>query len=780
MAQAKQQSNSGPLSAQLQRGIREGALFVLVALALYFLLTLISYYPSDPGWRQSHDSGEIHNLGGPVGAWLADIFLGGFGYLAYMFPLMLGYSGWLIYRQFSFQLNDLRGFAVRTAGFVLTVMAGCALASLYDQGGHGLPPDTGAGGIIGQVVGAFMKKTFAKLGATILLLAFFFSGFTLFTHLSWFRVMDVTGELAFRVGDWVMAQVDALRERRQQNKDEIPILTQRATPEFKTVKPMADMDDDDDLPTRTPPRIESLIKTPVVSVREQKEKQVPLFAADGDAALPPLAILDAPSKTTRQASKESLEAISRQVELKLMDFGIVAQVVAVHPGPVITRYELQPAAGVKVSQITNLAKDLARALSAISVRIVEVIPGKSTVGLEIPNEEREIVQLIHTLKSAEFDEAKSPITLALGKDISGTPMVVDLARMPHLLVAGTTGAGKSVALNAMLLSILYNAKPTEVRLILIDPKMLELSIYEGIPHLLAPVVTDMKQAAHALRWCVVEMDRRYQLMSALKVRNIAGYNKKILEAKEAGEPILDPLFPPDPDRQAPELSTLPYIVVIVDELADMMMLVGKKVEQLIARLAQKARAAGVHLILATQRPSVDVLTGLIKANIPSRIAFQVSSRIDSRTILDQQGAEQLLGHGDMLYLPPGVGVPIRIHGAFVSDQEVQRVVEYLKKQGKPQYEEDILISNMAEQNSSASLTGIESTDYDHEQDPLYDEAVKIVTESRRASISGIQRRLKIGYNRAARMVETMEAAGVVGPQETSGNREVLAPPPPKG
>lgn len=779
MAQAKQQSNSGPLSAQLQRGIREGALFVLMALALYFLLTLLSYNPSDPGWRQSHDSGEILNLGGPVGAWLADIFLGGFGYLAYMFPLMLGYSGWLIYRQFSFQLNDLRGFAVRTAGFVLTVMAGCALASLYDQGGHGLPPDTGAGGITGQIVGGFMKKTFAKLGATILLLAFFFSGFTLFTHLSWFRLMDVTGELAFRISDWVLAQVAVLRERRQRNKDEIPTLTQRATPEIKNTKPMAAMEDETDLPVRTPPRIETLVKTPTVSAREQKEKQVPLFAADGDAALPPLAILDASSKTTRQASKESLEAISRQVELKLMDFGIVAQVVAVHPGPVITRYELQPAAGVKVSQITNLAKDLARALSAISVRIVEVIPGKSTVGLEIPNEEREIVQLIDTLKSAQFDEAKSPITLALGKDISGTPMVVDLARMPHLLVAGTTGAGKSVALNAMLLSILYNAKPTEVRLILIDPKMLELSIYEGIPHLLAPVVTDMKQAAHALRWCVVEMDRRYQLMSALKVRNIAGYNKKILEAKEAGEPILDPLFPPDPDRQAPELSTLPYIVVIVDELADMMMLVGKKVEQLIARLAQKARAAGVHLILATQRPSVDVLTGLIKANIPSRIAFQVSSRIDSRTILDQQGAEQLLGHGDMLYLPPGVGVPIRIHGAFVSDQEVQRVVEYLKKQGKPQYEEEILISNMAEQNSSASLTGIESNDYDNEQDPLYDEAVKIVTESRRASISGIQRRLKIGYNRAARMVETMETAGVVGPQETSGNREVLAPPPPK-
>ncbi len=780
MAQAKQTVVKAPLSAQMQRGIREAVLFVLTSIAVYFLLTLLSYNPADPGWTHSSTGSTIHNLGGHLGAWLADIVLLAFGWMAYLFPLMLGYSGWLIYRQFSLDLNDLRAFAIRSCGFLMTIFAGCALASLYDKGGHILPLD--AGGILGKIVSAFMAQIFGRLGATILLLAFFFSGITLFTHLSWFRVMDVIGDWSLNLAELTKEYFQAWRIKFRRVVSEPPVLTDKVMPEMQTAKRkivLADETNEDEPVIRTPPRIEPVIKAPQVSAREQKEKQVPLFAADEDASLPPLAILDAPNKSTRQMSKESLEAISRQVELKLADFGIEARVVEVHPGPVITRYELQPAAGVKVSQITNLAKDLARALSAISVRIVEVIPGKPTVGLEIPNEEREVVQLIDTLKSAEFEHAKSPLTLALGKDISGTPVVADLAKMPHLLVAGTTGAGKSVALNAMLLSILYNAKPTDVRMILIDPKMLELSIYEGIPHLLAPVVTDMKQAASALRWCVVEMDRRYQLMSALKVRNIAGYNKKVQDAIDSKQPILNPLWPADAAQPAPELTPLPYIVVIVDELADMMMLVGKKVEQLIARLAQKARAAGVHLILATQRPSVDVLTGLIKANIPTRVAFQVSSRIDSRTILDQQGAEQLLGHGDMLYLPPGVGVPIRIHGAYVSDQEVQRVVEYLKQQGKPQYEEDILISNLAESGSTVSLAGIEPTEYDSEQDPLYDEAVRIVTESRRASISGIQRRLKIGYNRAARMVESMEAAGVVGPQESNGNREVLAPPPPK-
>jgi S-DNA-T family DNA segregation ATPase FtsK/SpoIIIE len=513
-----------------------------------------------------------------------------------------------------------------------------------------------------------------------------------------------------------------------------------------------------------------------VSERVEKEKQQKLFDSTDSQGLPPLTMLDPAKQSGKALPKEALEAMSRLVELKFLDFGIEVTVVAVHPGPVITRFELQPGTGVKVSQISNLAKDLARALSAVSVRVVEVIPGKSVVGLEIPNEHREVVRLSELIHSRQYDASVSPLTLALGKDIAGLPVVADLARMPHLLVAGTTGSGKSVAVNAMILSILFKATPEDVRLIMIDPKMLELSIYEGIPHLLAPVVTDMKDAGNALRWCVAEMDRRYQLMAALGVRNIAGYNKKVKEALDAGEPIPDPLaaqLGPEDDSR-PTLDPLPYIVVIVDELADMMMVVGKKVEELIARLAQKARASGIHLILATQRPSVDVLTGLIKANIPTRIAFQVSSRIDSRTILDQMGAEQLLGHGDMLYLAPGHGVPTRVHGAFVADHEVHNVVDTLKQSGEPHYIDEILEGPSSE--GGGDIMGMESGE---EADPLYDQAVAIVTETRRASVSGIQRRLKIGYNRAARMVEDMERAGVVGPMQSNGSREVLAPEPVK-
>jgi S-DNA-T family DNA segregation ATPase FtsK/SpoIIIE len=471
--------------------------------------------------------------------------------------------------------------------------------------------------------------------------------------------------------------------------------------------------------------------------------------------------------------------LSRQVELKLRDFGVEVEVVAVHAGPVVTRFELQPAPGVKVSRITALAKDLARSLSTVSVRIVEVIPGKSVVGLEIPNEKRELVCLSEILRSTDYDAVSSPLALALGKDIAGNPIVVDLAKMPHLLVAGTTGSGKSVALNAMVLSLIYKSVATEVRMIMIDPKMLELSVYDGIPQLLAPVVTDVKDAASALRWCVAEMDRRYRVMSALGVRNIAGYNRKIKEADKQGRPIADPTFEAgaDLDAEVPLLDPLPFIVVIVDELADLMMVVGKKVEELIARLAQKARAAGIHLILATQRPSVDVITGLIKANIPTRIAFQVSSKVDSRTILDQMGAEQLLGHGDMLYLTPGMPTPTRVHGAFVSDQEVHRVVDDLKKRGEPRYIETLV----AGEDDELSLEGGGpfSIGIDAEADPLYDQAVHIVTESRRASISGVQRRLKIGYNRAARIIEHMEGAGIVGPLQSNGTREVIAPPPPE-
>lgn len=770
MAQAKQKIERPPLAAHLQRGLREGALVLFAFIAVYCLIALSSYAPEDPGWSNSTQTRDIANLGGLAGAWFADIVLALFGYLAYLIPLMLIYAGWLLYKQMSLATGEWRELAIRGVGFVFTLASSCGIASLYDkQTGSVLPQHVTAGGILGELIKGGMTFAFNELGATLLLLALFFSGFTLFTHLSWFKIMDTIGAFTLNSVDWVRFRltdlVNHLHGRRElaQRDEQVKVRIERQ----KEI-----------VARREPPRIEPVMKEPKISIREQKERQVPLFRTEGESELPPLALLDTLDVATNPVSKEALEHISRQVEHKLADFGVEVQVVAVHPGPVITRYELQPAAGVKVSQISNLAKDLARALSAISVRIVEVIPGKTTVGLEIPNEERETVQLLDTLKSVEFETAKSPLTLALGKDISGTPVIADLARMPHLLVAGTTGAGKSVALNAMLLSFLYNAKPEDIRMILIDPKMLELSIYDGIPHLLAPVVTDMKDAANALRWCVAEMDRRYQLMSAMKVRNIAGFNKKIKEAAEKGEPMMDPLHPADLLTPAAELEKLPYIVVIVDELADMMMLVGKKVEQLIARLAQKARASGIHLILATQRPSVDVLTGLIKANIPCRIAFQVSSKIDSRTILDQQGAEALLGHGDMLYLPAGSGVPIRVHGAFVSDNEVHRVVEHLKQSAEPQYEEDIL-NGPADPGSAISLTGIDPPETDVESDPLYDEAVRIVTESRRASISGVQRRLKVGYNRAARMVEAMEAAGIVGPLESNGNREVIAPPPPK-
>jgi S-DNA-T family DNA segregation ATPase FtsK/SpoIIIE len=498
--------------------------------------------------------------------------------------------------------------------------------------------------------------------------------------------------------------------------------------------------------------------------------------------VPPLELLDAANRDPSLGySPEALEKLSKLLELKLADFGVSAEVTAVYPGPVITRFELQPAPGVKVSRISNLAKDLARSLAVISVRVVEVIPGKSVVGIEIPNEDREVVNFRQVLSSRAFDQSKSALTLALGNDISGQPVVADLARMPHLLVAGTTGSGKSVGVNAMLLSLLYKSTPDEVRLILVDPKMLELSVYDGIPHLLTPVITDMKDAANGLRWCVAEMERRYKLMAALGVRNIAGYNRKIDEARKAGTPLVDPLWTPDPifaetdeEQQPPALERLPFVVVVIDEFADMMMIVGKKVEELIARIAQKARAAGIHLILATQRPSVDVITGLIKANIPTRIAFQVSSKVDSRTILDQGGAEQLLGYGDMLYLPPGHGIPNRVHGAFCSDDEVHRVVSDWKRRGEPAYIEGLL-----DEGSGVAVTPseLQSEEGDDEDDALYDEAVHYVTQSRRASISSVQRKLRIGYNRAARLIEAMEAAGVVSEMGSNGQREVLAPPP---
>jgi DNA segregation ATPase FtsK/SpoIIIE, S-DNA-T family len=767
-ARPKKKTESVKIHPHVSKGLREGTLFVLSALAAYLLLSLISYHTQDPGWSHRGPSHVIHNYGGVVGAWFADVFLYLFGYFAYLFPLMVAFSGWLVFRGRTPTGGiDVNVLSVRWAGFLLTVASGCGLATLHFLIAPGtLPLD--AGGVFGNLVGNSLEALFSFMGATLFLLALFLSGVTLFTGLSWLSVMDWIGKMTLIGIAWVVVQFGRLR---------LYVATQRARRQREEV--VTAKQEKRNTVNRKPPRIEPVIKKVEISERVERERQVKLFDAPPNTELPPLALLNEPYETTEGYSESALEALSRLVEMKLADFGIEVEVVAVQPGPVITRFELQPGTGVKVSQISNLAKDLARGLSAISVRVVDVIPGKSVVGLEIPNEQREIVSLSEMLRSSEFDQSDSPLTLALGKDISGHPSVVDLAKMPHLLVAGTTGSGKSVAINAMVLSLLYKTLPRDVRMIMIDPKMLELSIYEGIPHLLTPVVTDMKEAANALRWCVGEMERRYKLMSALGVRNIAGYNRKVKEAIDKGEPIPDPLFKPEEVLEEnpvpPTLEPLPFIVIVIDELADMMMVVGKKVEELIARLAQKARAAGVHLILATQRPSVDVITGLIKANIPTRIAFQVSSKIDSRTILDQPGAEQLLGHGDMLYLAPGTGIPMRVHGAFVDDPEVHRVVAHLKGKGDPDYIEEIL------QTTTDFMPGGggQTDDSDGEGDPLYDEAVRIVTDTRRASISGVQRRLKIGYNRAARMIEQMEASGIVGPQQSNGNREVLAPPPPE-
>jgi len=767
MAQARRKkADTAKLTHHVTRGLREGALLILGAIAIFLLVSLVSYYPGDPGWSSSGAVNHINNAGGLVGAWLADVLLYLLGILAYLFPVMIGYSGWLVYRGHSPTGGiDLHVLAVRWSGFLMTVGAGCGLASLESgTGNSGLP--AGAGGVLGNVIGNGLVEVVSPIGATLFLLALFLAGATLFTGISWLVVMDFIGKYTLVASEYLYAMAEQVPEQ---------IAARRARTERKEVIETAQKK----IARRKPVRIEPVLTKPKTSDRKERERQVPLFDPPTNTELPPLALLDEPREAEAGYSESALEAMSRLVEMKLLDFNIEVEVVAVNPGPVITRFELDLGPGVKVSQISNLAKDIARALSAISVRVVEVIPGKSVIGLEIPNENRAIISLSEILNTREYDESASPLTLALGKDISGVPVVVDLARMPHLLVAGTTGSGKSVGINAMVLSLLYKTLPKDVRLIMIDPKMLELSVYEGIPHLLTPVVTDMNEAANALRWAVGEMERRYRLMASLGVRNIGNYNRKVKEAIDAGTPIPDPLFKPEEALEGtehPTLTQLPFIVIIIDELADMMMVVGKKVEELIARLAQKARASGVHLILATQRPSVDVITGLIKANIPTRIAFQVSSKIDSRTILDQMGAEQLLGHGDMLYVPPGTSVPVRVHGAFVSDQEVHKVTAHLKGRSDPEYMTEILeVSNEPVPGLSPANGGGDGDDT--ESDPLYDQAVMIVTQSRKASISGVQRRLKIGYNRAARMIEHMEETGVVGPMETNGSREVLAPPP---
>jgi S-DNA-T family DNA segregation ATPase FtsK/SpoIIIE len=757
-------------SAAVARGLREAAAIGLGVIALILLLALLSFDARDPGYSSTGSGDAIHNRVGSAGAWVADLLYFLFGRPSLLIPLAIGVMAIRLARSRpAGEASSRANAAVRALGFATLLTSSCALAALHWSPGA---LRQSAGGVVGLGVGNAAASGLNLLGATLLFLAAWGASAAVAFGISWLRVADglgaaVWGAIHFLKERWYLTrEVNEGRERK---------MARMEAGEAETRKVRA----------RAPPRIEAPAPAIMKSDRAEKERQVLLFDPPQAGELPALGLLDDPRPHEASYSAEAFEAMSRLVELKLKDFGVDVEVVAVHPGPVITRFEMRPAPGVKASQITALAKDLARALSATSVRVVEVIPGKSVMGLEIPNERREVVTLGEILRSKAYEDVASPLALALGKDIGGVPMVADLARMPHLLIAGTTGSGKSVAINAMVLSLLYKSTAEHVRMIMIDPKMLELSVYEGIPQLLAPVVTDMKQAANALRWCVAEMERRFQVMSALGVRNISGYNRHVRDANAAGKPIKDPILiqraandPSIDQRQIPDLGELPFIVVVIDELADLMMMVGKKVEELIARLAQKARASGIHLILATQRPSVDVITGLIKANIPTRIAFQVSARVDSRTILDQMGAESLLGHGDMLYLPPGTAIPTRVHGAFVSDQEVHRVVDALRKSAKPSYIEAVV------EGPSQPLAGISGEDEemgvaagDAEQDPLYDEAVKIVVRERKPSISYVQRRLKIGYNRAARLIEAMEDAGLVGPLQSNGAREVLAPPP---
>jgi len=733
--------------------LREARWLVVVAVALYLALVLFSYDHADPGWSHSGSRLSVHNTGGEVGAWLADMLLYVFGFSAYWWVAFSLYVVWWGYRRIeSAGSSDRRSLFVAVAGFVILLLSCSGLEALRLHSLKAVLP-LAPGGMIGAVASSALATSMGFTGATLILLLSMAVGFSLFTGMSWLKFMEGLGGAMENSALWIIQTWDAWKDRRAGSV----ALNQREEIVAEEKKRF-----DDHPPIHIEPSQRLIPQIPLT----EREVQAPLFDNLPDSPLPPLNLLDEAGADTETLNPDTLEFTSRLIERKLADFGVAVKVIAAYPGPVITRYEIEPAVGVKGSQITNLVRDLARALSVISIRLVETIPGKNCMGLEIPNPKRQIVRLREILGSKVYADMASPLTIAMGKDIAGKAVVADLGKMPHVLVAGTTGSGKSVAINAMILSLVYKADPAKVRLILVDPKMLELSVYEGIPHLLAPVVTDMKHAANALNWCVAEMERRYRLMSALGVRNLAGYNQKVREAEKSGAKLPNP-FSLTPDAPEP-LEEMPFIVVLIDELADMMMVVGKKVEELIARLAQKARASGIHLVLATQRPSVDVITGLIKANIPTRVAFQVSSKIDSRTILDQMGAEALLGQGDMLYLPPGTGYPQRVHGAYVADHEVHKVVEYLKALGAPDYVEGIL---------DAPEVGGESEDGeaggDAESDPMYDQAVALVLKSRRASISLVQRQLRIGYNRAARLIEQMEKAGLVSAMQSNGNREVL-------
>jgi S-DNA-T family DNA segregation ATPase FtsK/SpoIIIE len=742
------------------RGLREVAVLVLFAGALFFFIALVTFSNEDAGWTHSGTVRNVTNACGVFGAWLADFSLSFFGLCAYLFPVIIFIHGCLLYKEIKHPQKTLF-IALPWLGTIATIVSGTALLHLYVlRIGIELPRSTG--GIVGEEIGDAALISLGNSGATLFLVVLLVAGITLITDLSLIKLMDMIGKYTFFCFRILFRLAFQWQVQNESENTPLPKKTLiRKTPSINIV-----------------PAIETTVAKVVSRVEKSNNSNKKILTKpykSGESILPALDLLDNREVRVIGYSQSDLEAMSRLVETILADFNVIVTVVDFHPGPVITRFELQPAAGVKVSRISTLSKDLARALSVTSVRIVEIIPGKTVVGLEIPNREREMVTLRELLVSPNFVKAKSLLTLAMGKDIAGAPMVADLGKMPHVLVAGTTGSGKSVAINTMILSLLYKATPEQVRMIMIDPKMLELSVYEGIPHLLTPVVTDMKEASNALRWAVGEMERRYKLMSKMGVRNLAGFNTLIEEARSRGETINDPLFQINDsfaEQEIPTLNTLPSIVIVIDELADMMMIVGKKVEELIARLAQKARAAGIHLVLATQRPSVDVLTGLIKANVPTRISFQVSSRIDSRTILDQGGAETLLGNGDMLFLPSGTSIPVRAHGAFVDDHEVHRVVEFLKQTAPPDYLEEI--TRESSDNDGFSMGGDYSSS---ESEALYDQAVRFVTESRKASISSVQRRFKVGYNKAANLIEQMEAEGVVSGAETNGSRVVLAPPP---
>ena len=805
-----------PLPGRLSRLLSEARWIAMAVAFLYFVLILLSYNKGDPGWSHANAVPKIANLGGKAGAWLSDLLLFIFGFSAWWWGVIFLRGVWKGWRRLTDKLGPAGDepphageMYVRWTGFVIMLAGSLGLEYLRLWSWNVELPRA-AGGVLGQLIGHSAHVAFGFTGATLLLLLLFGLGFSLFFQVSWLAVAERIGETVENSIGWFRMRMEDIEDRKQGEaaavkRDELvvnerqkytekhpappPIVKAEPVLEPRAEPAQAPVQAPHILPPSTPaslsmPAAAPSAQAPVPSIkiepqmtsvpkseRAQKEMQTPLFhELAGDGGLPPLALLDEAPPAQEAVAVETLEFTSRLIEKKLSDFGVEAKVVAAYPGPVVTRYEIEPATGVKGSQIVNLARDLARSLSLTSIRVVETIPGKNYMALELPNPKRQIVRLSEIVGSKVYGDSASALTVALGKDIAGKPVCADLAKMPHLLVAGTTGSGKSVGINATILSLLYKSDPADVRLILIDPKMLEMSVYEGIPHLLAPVVTDMRQAGHALNWAVNEMERRYKLMSKLGVRNLAGYNGKIVEAAKREEHIPNP-FSITPDAPEP-LEKLPTIVIIIDELADLMMVVGKKVEELIARIAQKARAAGIHLILATQRPSVDVITGLIKANIPTRIAFQVSSKIDSRTILDQMGAETLLGMGDMLYMPPGTGLPIRVHGAFVSDDEVHRVVKHLQSLGEPNYIEGILEGGTLEEGNA---DGIPAGEGGGESDALYDQAVAVVLKNRKASISLVQRHLRIGYNRAARLIEQMEQSGLVSPMQSNGNRDILVP-----